>query len=488
MNLAVIFSAFTEAWQEVKIQKARVILSLVGVVAAVAAMSTVIALGEFMNQSFQEEMEAMSGRDTTITLNIQKTGGKGDYYGEGVVMSDSSDGSDSGKEPKGTASDLTNAPLSDEVLANFEKVGWNPANVKLSVFTRATEVLVSRFSLSHYSRLTSTYLVIPEVSKALADGQYNGRPIVLEGMMADTMEMQAMDGMEGMESTTYIQTKAVDSSYRTIYRLRMESGRWLASGDVNQQVTPVVINSVLWGCLGKTPINEGIVLTLGNTKIRVVGVVESKNPYEEPMMYMPYDSWELMQSKEMEDYSQNALLVWVDPAQADEARTALSQTLSSLLGDSYEVYADSDMMSVMYMGGQEDSGGTRKMVLIIGAIVILLGVLGLVNVAIVTVRQRIREIGIRRAVGASAKRIFFSVFLESVVATFIAGLIGVMLSILIVRNFPLERYGIYLQDTPGFPMSTAVTALLIATGIGALAGLIPAITALRVKPIDAIRY
>lgn len=492
LNVSVILSALTEAWQEVKIQKARVILSLVGVVAAVTAMSTVIALGEIMTQAYQEEMEAMSGRDTTITLNVMKKSAGDDGSGMmmggagGVIVTHNGGRDDSpSSNPAGTASDLNNAPLSDETLANFEKVGWNTNDIKPSVFSRATQILVSRFSLSHYSRVLMTETVIPEVTKALTDGYYKGREVVPEGYMADMMTEESANDMMSME--TYIGLKAVDTSYSTIYRLRMASGRWLASGDVNQQVTPVVINSILWSYIGKTPINEGVVLTLNNgNKVRVVGVVQSKNPWEEPLVYMPYDSWELMNDADAGDYSQTALLVWVDPSQADEARKDLSQTLSSLLGDKYEVSTD-DMMGMMYMGGDE-SDGTRMIVIIIGAIVILLGILGLVNVAIVTVRQRIREIGIRRAVGASAKRVFFAVFLESVVATFIAGLLGVMLSILIVRNFPLEWLYIYLQDPPGFPMSTAVTALLIATGIGALAGIIPAVTALKVKPIDAIRY
>ena len=130
----------------------------------------------------------------------------------------------------------------------------------------------------------------------------------------------------------------------------------------------------------------------------------------------------------------------------------------------------------------------RLIIMVIGGIVIFLGALGLLNVAIVTVRQRIREIGIRRAVGASAKRVFFSVFMESVVATFVAGVIGVGIAILIMRVIPLESMDIMLQDVPAFPMSPAVAGVGIATAVGALCGIIPAVAAVRVKPIDAIRY
>lgn len=63
-----LFGALVEAWSEVKVQRARVVLSLVGVVAAVAAMSTVIALGDLIVQSNKEMTEAMDGRATTLHI------------------------------------------------------------------------------------------------------------------------------------------------------------------------------------------------------------------------------------------------------------------------------------------------------------------------------------------------------------------------------------------------------------------------------------
>lgn len=126
--------------------------------------------------------------------------------------------------------------------------------------------------------------------------------------------------------------------------------------------------------------------------------------------------------------------------------------------------------------------------MIIGGIIIFLGALGLLNVAIVTVRQRVREIGIRRAVGASAARVFFAVFMESVVATFVAGIIGVGIAVVVVRFLPLETIGIALSETPAFPAGAAIAGVAISTSIGALCGIIPALAAVRIKPIDAIRY
>ncbi|WP_302786502.1 ABC transporter permease, partial [Actinotignum sanguinis] len=126
----------------------------------------------------------------------------------------------------------------------------------------------------------------------------------------------------------------------------------------------------------------------------------------------------------------------------------------------------------------------------IGGIVILVGALGLLTVSIVTMKQRVREMGIRRAMGASARRIFTSVFLESVVATTAAGFIGVIASIVTIRTAPLARWLDlpFSVDSVGYPVLAAFIGLAISAGVGALCGIIPATMALRIKPIDAIRF
>ena len=129
-----------------------------------------------------------------------------------------------------------------------------------------------------------------------------------------------------------------------------------------------------------------------------------------------------------------------------------------------------------------------------GVVVLVLGGLGVLNIGLVTVRQRIREIGVRRSFGATSSRVFSAIMLESVCATFLAGLAGlaaVALSVVLVRNLPLESLlnsGVPLAETPAFPVAAAVEGLVAATAVGALAGLLPAVIAVRAKVIDAIRF
>ena len=132
----------------------------------------------------------------------------------------------------------------------------------------------------------------------------------------------------------------------------------------------------------------------------------------------------------------------------------------------------------------------RLVLLGISGVVLLLGALSLVNIAVITVRHRVRELGIRRAFGASLSRVFVGVMLESVVGTVVAGVVGIMLVVLAYRLLlvdqvlPLGLPG----DVPPFPVAAAVVGLVVATAVGALAGIIPAVVAVRSKVIDAIRF
>jgi putative ABC transport system permease protein len=114
--------------------------------------------------------------------------------------------------------------------------------------------------------------------------------------------------------------------------------------------------------------------------------------------------------------------------------------------------------------------------------------MGLLNIALVTVQQRVREIGIRRSFGATGARVFFAVMMESVVATSLAGVVGVAVSVLILRSPTVMGF---LTDgmagAPAFPVSAALVGFAVSVGAGALAGLLPAIVATRARIVDAIR-
>lgn len=436
-----ILGALIEAWGEVKVQKARVVLSLVGVVAAVAAMTVVIALGDLILQSSREMAELYEGRSVTLRLAPENSA--------------ASQGTPAGAGPT-QASGAGGAPASSSVARpdDTDPVG------------EAMATLANRHDIRYWSRLSSSGGEITEVSQARSSGQFRGYPVVRTDDMFNDVTIQA-----------------VDPAYQVIFRTRMLAGRWVAPSDAEQRLTPVVISEVLWNQLGRAPIDQvPIVLhTTDGTAVRVVGVTKSSSRFDMPTMYVHYDAARAT----LPQMGTPSMIAWVGPDDADQARTVLPRALASILGDGWRVTVTGGEHEDI---GEEQLGTISRVIMIIGGIIVFLGALGLLNVAIVTVRQRVREIGIRRAVGASAARVFFAVFMESVVATFAAGVIGVGIAIVVVRSLPLETMGIALSDTPAFPVGAAIAGVAISSSIGALCGIIPALAAVRIKPIDAIRY
>jgi len=282
----------------------------------------------------------------------------------------------------------------------------------------------------------------------------------------------------------------VDVPYAAMHRLELQEGRWFEDSDASRLAPAVVVNAWLWEQLGSPPLDTHPVLTdLGPDGITavVVGVLPS-GPYEEwPQVWTLNDAFPLFDRPDPQSGITPQYEAWVPPDQADALTTAIRSDIASVLGDGWQ--ADVQRNDYLAYGGADPLLPLQLGVGGVALLVLLLGALGLLNISLVTVRYRIREIGIRRSFGATAGRVFFSVMMESVVATAAAGVVGVMIAILVVQSpWVQDLISQGVQDLPPFPLSAAVAGLGAATVVGALAGLLPALVAVRVKVIDAIRY
>ena len=135
------------------------------------------------------------------------------------------------------------------------------------------------------------------------------------------------------------------------------------------------------------------------------------------------------------------------------------------------------------------ANGMSFISLIIGIATILAGVIGIGNILLISVKERTKEIGIRRAIGATPKNIRIQIVLESVFLTLIAGIIGIILGAFILYIINLATQN--LEDVPftnaTVPISFILGALILMTGLGTLIGFIPAEKAISIKPIEALR-
>lgn len=132
--------------------------------------------------------------------------------------------------------------------------------------------------------------------------------------------------------------------------------------------------------------------------------------------------------------------------------------------------------------------GINILVWMIGIGTLLSGAIGVSNIMLVAIRERTSEIGIRRAIGAKPRDILSQILSESFIITFLAGLSGIVLAVLLLAAVEPGIQEATQSDTP-FQVSfgIAVGAALVLTVLGLLAGIAPAMRALAIKPIDAMR-
>jgi putative ABC transport system permease protein len=126
----------------------------------------------------------------------------------------------------------------------------------------------------------------------------------------------------------------------------------------------------------------------------------------------------------------------------------------------------------------------------VGALILLSGIIGISNIMLISVKERTKEIGVRRALGATPWAIKSQILQESLILTFISGMTGVAFSagVIWLMNYVLNENGpVQNFANPSVGMSVIVTALTILVVSGLLAGLIPANSATKMKPVDALR-
>jgi putative ABC transport system permease protein len=135
--------------------------------------------------------------------------------------------------------------------------------------------------------------------------------------------------------------------------------------------------------------------------------------------------------------------------------------------------------------------GIDVLIWIVGIGTLLAGVIGISNIMLIVVKERTKEIGIQRALGATPRKIISQIITESVFLTTVAGYFGLSIAVFLLEmiNKALMASGGENQAfrNPGVDFNIAVTALIILIVAGAVAGLIPANRAVKIKPIDALR-
>ena len=284
----------------------------------------------------------------------------------------------------------------------------------------------------------------------------------------------------------------VDENYtETIKNYQLAQGRGLQYMDIedNKQVCIIgdYLNRVAFGGNGL-----GQTLKIGTDKFRIVGVLapkvsntEMQQGSDDDCVYLPYTT-AMRLSRLSSPGSFN--VVMRDESRANEAKSLLESQLQQLLRseNGYYIYSASEWL--------EEMNKMINMVIVIltgiASISLLVGGIGIMNIMLVSVTERTREIGIRKALGAKERTILAQFVVEAATTSALGGALGIALgyavSMAANRVLPMFTEGTNITVSPS--LNSIVVAFGISAGIGVLFGYLPARRAARLNPIEALRY
>jgi putative ABC transport system permease protein len=135
--------------------------------------------------------------------------------------------------------------------------------------------------------------------------------------------------------------------------------------------------------------------------------------------------------------------------------------------------------------------GINIFLAVIGSMSLIIAGVGVANIMFVVAKERTREIGIKRAVGAKRSSIIFQFIFESLLISFIGGILGLLVSVGLIKlvwMIPAQEGGMAFLGRPLLSNSVLAVSIILLTFIGLLAGLFPARKAASIEPVDALRY
>lgn len=274
-----------------------------------------------------------------------------------------------------------------------------------------------------------------------------------------------------------------NEEYEAIKNVHVSSGRFLLSSDMDSRkkvclIGTAVINDIFSGAdpLGKTvKINGQVFKIVGVLKETAGGETSS----DDDMIIIPITSAQrLMQNATIRNFS----VLAADSTTVTEAITKLTEFLTKVFSDSkmFRVNSASAMLTTL-------NSVTGAMMMILGgiaAISLIVGGIGIMNIMLVSVTERTREIGIRKAIGAKRKNILIQFLIEAIMVTGIGGVMGILLGVSIIK-FVIGGLKI---STPVYSPFWMIVSFGISLGVGVVFGLFPAYKAARMNPIDALRF
>ena len=346
-----------------------------------------------------------------------------------------------------------------------------------------------------------------------AGGERAGRPIRLKEEDAEAMKSASLVKYVSPEymsnwplasdtKQTSVGIRAVAADYGIMRAEVAEFGRFLNSEDVDARRRVVFLGfeaaSRLFGnspAVGQTIRVKGIpfeVIGVGTNKVQISNYGVGPDKY---CAFIPYTV-----ASQIQDTTYVSTIVWqmLDPVFHDDAikqvRTVMAERYRFNPADERALRLNDTIENMKTVNGITD--GLKFVLTFIGTLTLAIGGIGVMNIMLVSVTERTREIGVRKALGARRRHIMLQFVTEAIVITFLGGVLGIVLSTILVNVIPARPFLAEMMDDPtggtDIHLLMSANVVMVATGIltvvGLLSGFWPALRASRMDPIESLRY
>ena len=284
--------------------------------------------------------------------------------------------------------------------------------------------------------------------------------------------------------------RAVHPDHQFLEKTMIKEGRYINQNDLQNNTKVVVIGKAIEDDLFLKTTALGKYLNLNGIPYKIVGVfTDDGGDYEERIIYMPVTTAQKIYGNN--DYIDQINLTYNPEMNYDEA-LAFSTLLTKKMKNRFSV-ARSDQRAIRVRNMAEGTkavsqmtGGLTVIILVIGFGTLIAGIVGISNIMIFIVKERTKEIGIRKALGASPRSIVSIILIESIIITAAAGYVGLLIGVGVLE-LVAPYLEVYFIKEPGVSNSLVIGATLTLVAAGAIAGYLPAKRASRIKPIVALR-